>query len=396
MMQKHIQPNENTCCGCRSCENICPKNAITVAPDDKGFLYPAINNNVCVECGLCVKACPVIQQKDSNREFEQKVYAVINNDKQVLKTSASGGAFSLLAEEVLKNNGVVYGCALTKDMRVMHIAVDQVDDLQKLRGSKYVQSDLGDTYAKISGHLKEGRHVLFTGTPCQVDGLNCYLAAKNQSAERLLTADLLCHGVPSPGLWADFVQYLEKIYYAKLTDFRFRTKIAGWENSIETATFENGKTLKNTNNIRSFLALFYKNISLRPMCFSCNYHSFVRPSDITIGDYWGIDKTHPELNDNKGLSVVLVNTQKGYDVFLRVADRAKVLETKAEDAVQTALQHNAKPKIDNAVFWQEYQEKGFDFIIKKYGMRSKASLLKVKAITFLYKVGLLKFFKKFI
>lgn len=396
MMNNYIQPNENNCCGCRSCENICPKGAITVAPDAKGFLYPTIDKDTCVQCGLCAKACPIIQQEEKEQDFKQKVFAVINSDKQVLKKSASGGAFSLLANEVLSNNGVVYGCTLDEDMQIRHIGVTSAEELDKLRGSKYVQSDLSSAFKEISRHLKEERPVLFTGTPCQVDGLNCYLAAKNQSAEKLLTADLLCHGTPSPKLWADFVKYLEKTYHSELKGFKFRTKIAGWENSIETATFENGKTIKNTNPIRSFLALFYKNYSLRPMCFSCKYHSYNRIADITIGDYWGIDKTHPEINDNKGLSVVLVNTQKGYDVFLRVAENAKVLETKAEDAVQTALQHNAKPKINNDIFWKEYQEKGFDYIVQKYGMRSKASLLKVKLITLLYKIGLLKFAKKFI
>ncbi|MBE6740169.1 MAG: 4Fe-4S dicluster domain-containing protein [Ruminococcaceae bacterium] len=395
-MSKHIQPNENNCCGCRSCENVCPKGAINVLPDKKGFLYPNIDKDSCIDCGLCVKACPIIKKEEAHSEFQQKVYAVINGDKEVLKKSASGGAFSLLADEVLKNNGIVYGCTLTDDMQVVHIDVDNEEDLQKLRGSKYVQSDLKETYKEIGQHLKDGRPVLFTGTPCQVDGLNFYLKAKNQSTEGLLTVDLLCHGVPSPKLWADFVNYLEKTYKSKLTDFKFRTKIAGWENSIETATFENGKTIKNTNQVRSFLALFYQNVSLRPMCYSCRYNSYKRVSDITIGDYWGIDKSHPEINDNKGLSVVLVNTGKGNWIFEKVLTNAKVLETKKEDAIQQALERNPTAKRDVDKFWQEYHEKGFDFIIQKYGIRSKASLIKVKIITLLYKVRLLKFFKKFI
>ena len=395
-MRKHIQPNENNCCGCRSCENICPKGAITVIPDHKGFLYPQIDQDTCIDCGLCVKACPVIVKEEIQPDFQQTVYAVINGNKDVLKKSTSGGAFSLFADEVLKNNGFVYGCALTDDMRVVHIGVDNGDDLQKLRGSKYVQSDLNETYRKIGQHLKDGRPVLFTGTPCQVDGLNCYLKAKNQSAEGLLTVDLLCHGVPSPKIWADFVSYLENTYDSKLTDFKFRTKIAGWENSIETATFSNGKTVKNANQIRAFLSFFYQNLSLRPMCFSCRYNSYNRVSDITIGDFWGIDKSHPEMNDNKGLSVVLVNTLKGSKVFEKVLPNAKVLEAQKSEAAQSALMKNPAPKHDVDKFWQEYQDKGFDFIIQKYGMRSKASLIKVKIITFLYKVRLLKFFKKFI
>lgn len=395
-MINHIQPSENNCCGCRSCENVCPKNAVEMITDEKGFLYPQINTDKCVDCGLCVKACPIVEKEEQKPDFQQKVYAVINNDKEVLKKSASGGAFSLLANDVLGNGGVVYGCTLDENMAVKHIGVETEEELYKLRGSKYVQSDLKRVFTEILGHLKNDRRVLFTGTPCQVDALNCYLKAKNQSTENLLTADLLCHGVPSPVLWSDFVKHLEKTYKSKMTGFRFRTKIAGWENSVETASFENGKTVKNTGAVRSFLALFYRNISLRPMCFSCKYPSFDRPSDITVGDYWGIDKVHPELNDDKGLSVVIINTQKGAELLKRISNKARIVETQPQNAVQPALARNARPANNREQFWKDYKDNGFDYVVEKYGTRSKASLLKIKLITVLYKMRLLKIVKKFI
>lgn len=388
-----IQPNENNCFGCRACENICPKEAISMRADEKGFLYPEINEDLCVDCGLCRKACPFVS-KHITEEFSQKAYAVIHKNPDTLKKSTSGGAFTLFANEVLKRGGMVCGCTLDENLCVSHISIFSADELDKLRGSKYVQSDMGKIHSEVYNCLKEGKPVLFSGTPCQVDSLNAFLKAKNQPTEKLLTIDILCHGVPSPKLWADFVAYLEKTYKSKLTTFKFRTKLAGWENSIETATFANGKTIKNTHPLRVFLTFFHKNISLRPMCNACPYTSYKRVSDITIGDYWGIDKTQPEINDNKGLSLVLINTEKGETAFRAVSGNATVLETKPEDAAQRALLTTPQTKYNIENFWKDYAENGFDYIAEKYGARSNLSLMKVRLTCLLYKLHLLKFFKK--
>ena len=393
-MTNHIDPKETTCCGCTSCFNICPKHAITMQADKKGFQYPVIDESKCVDCGLCTKACPILEEQfNQKKEYKQKVYALVLKDRAVLKDSSSGGAFSALAIQIIQEGGIVCGAILDDEMFAKHTFVEKIEDLKKMRGSKYVQSDLQEVYRQIEQLLKENRKVMFTGTPCQVDGLNHYLSAKNQSTENLLTVDLLCHGVPSPKIWCDFVQYLEKNYHSKLIGFKFRTKIAGWENSVEEAAFENGKKIKNSHIIRTYLTLFYKNVSLRPMCFTCKYSSYDRCSDITIGDFWGIDKTCAQMNDNTGISVVLTNTAKGEHYICYADSVAELTEFDKESCAQRALQKNASSKCNQDIFWNEYVEHGFEFIANKYGKRSNLSLMKIKTITLLHKMHLLRFGK---
>ena len=389
-----VEANEANCCGCGACMNACPFCAISMQADEKGFLYPVVDEMKCVDCGMCTRSCPIATKKKEESTFHQRIFALQLKDRDLLKKSTSGGAFSLFAEDVLKDGGVVFGAVLNAELKVRHIGVSDVDGLSVMRGSKYVQSDTEKTFSEVLSLLKDGRRVMYTGTPCQVDGLTRFLDAKGVSRDKLLTVDLLCHGVPSPKVWHDYTKYLERKHGARLKDYKFRTKLAGWENSIELAEFENGKKIKNAEDIRAFLSLFYKNASLRPLCYTCPYTTYERSSDITIGDFWGIDKTHPELNDNRGISVVLINTKKGLSATDLMKENAVVIESDKDSCKQQALMNPAQQRVDLDAFWSDYEKFGFDYIAEKYAKRSRLSLFKVRLITFLYKIKLLKYFKK--
>lgn len=388
-----VNPQENACCGCRACENVCLISAITMQQDDIGFLYPHVDEQKCLHCGHCAKTCPMLNSQKYDTKT-QEIYAISLKDKELLSKSTSGGAFSLFANDVIAQRGVVFGATLDETMCVKHIGVETQEDLAVLRGSKYVQSDTGDVYTLILNHLQSGRKVLFSGMPCQVDGLNRFLDTKKQSAENLLTVDILCHGVPTPKIWKDYVSCIEEVYHGKLKSFKFRSKMAGWENSIEYAEFENRKKVYNTHTILTYLTLFHKNLSLRPSCYACDYHTYQRCSDITIGDFWGIDKSMPQINDNKGLSLIIVNTKKGKETFDRVSSRAVVHSSNAKNCEQQALMYNAKPQGDIDAFRKDYAEHGYAYIAQKYGTRSNRNLMKIKMITVLYKLKLLPTFKK--
>lgn len=389
-----ITLNETNCCGCGACYNACPVSAISMQSNSKGFLYPVLEEKKCIDCGLCVRSCPLTTKNSEKNIFIQQIYALKSKDKELLMKSTSGGAFSLLADQVIKDNGVVFGAVLDANFKVRHTSVSDADGLSAMRGSKYVQSDTEKTFSEVLSLLKDGRKVMYTGTPCQVDGLTRFLDAKGVNRDKLLAVDLLCHGVPSPKIWQDYTKYLERKYGARLKDYKFRTKLAGWENSVEIAELENGKKIKNTDDIRTFLTLFYKNASLRPSCYACPYTTYERSSDITIGDFWGIDKTHPEINDNRGVSLLLINTEKGKSAFDLVRENAIVIESDKDSCKQQALINPAQQRVNLDAFWSDYEKFGFDYIVEKYAKRSKISLLKIKLITFLYKIKLLKYFKK--
>lgn len=393
-MLKHITVSETNCCGCAACKNICPKNAIEMAADQKGFEYPTVNSKLCVECGLCVDVCPInCEQEAYNKaDFQQEIYALQHSDLKTREKSTSGGAFSLFSDYVLKKGGKVYGSSLTDDMYVKHISVENHQDLEKLRGSKYVQSSIGECFRNIKAELKDGKTILFCGTPCQVDGLLHFLPEALKT--NLVTVDFICHGVPSPQLWKDYVAFLEKTYNAQLIQYIFRSKIAGWHTHVEEAKFINNKTIYNTPQTKVWDQLFHKNLSLRPHCYVCEYTSYNRVSDITIADFWGIENHIPKMDDNRGTSLVLINTQKGKEIFHDVNNNATVIKVTREQCKQRALFRKAYCKYDKDLFWKEYAEEGFSYIAKKYAKVSKKRMFKVQMMILLHRLGLLNILYK--
>lgn len=297
------------CCGCGACLNACPKGAISMIENSEGFLVPSVDSSLCIDCSLCLKACPALNEKRATNP-EPECYAAQAHD-DIRSISSSGGIFTPLAEAILNRGGLVCGAAFRNDWTVHHIIVDQKEDLAKLRGSKYVQSDTEDCYKRIKALLKDGKWVLFSGTPCQVAGLYTYLG---KDYDTLLTVDIFCHGAPSPGVWK---RYLRENYEpGSIANVNFRDKKAiGWSCSHVAITLKNGKKEVSDN----YTKWFHSSIILRPSCENCKHNKLPRPGDISLGDWWGISQIDPKLNDGKGLSNVLINTPKGKALYESVS-----------------------------------------------------------------------------
>lgn len=368
---------DKDCCGCTACKAICPKKAITMKTDDKGFLYPSIDESLCVECNLCTKTC-AFQNGYSIEEnlHEPHVYAVRHRDEKERATSRSGGMFAALCKWIFsEKNGIVYGVGYGQHFRAMHKRAENMKDAFEFKGSKYVQSDMGDIFSQVKDDLKAGKNVLFSGTPCQTAGLREFLKVSNINAENLYLCDIVCHGVPSPMVWDDFLTYLENKNKSKAVSVNFRDKEKlGWKVHFESVTFESG--IKEFCQI--YTDLFYKHIMLRPSCENCKYTNFQRPSDITLADFWGIGKVFPEMHDDKGVSLILVNTKKGEDMFSAVSDDITYKETVKEKCIQPNLQHPSVFGSETDAFWNDYKVCGFKYAAKKYSILNFKGQLKFK------------------
>lgn len=330
------------CCGCYSCMLRCPKQCITMREDEEGFLYPQVDEQKCIDCGVCEKVCPVINQSAEREPLE--VLAAKNPDEKVRKESSSGGIFTMLAESVIDEGGVVFGACFDEHWQVVHQSAETKADLAKFRGSKYVQSKVMNTYREVETQLKAGRKVLYSGTPCQIAGLKRFL---RKDYENLLTVDFICHGVPSPGVFRTYLRDELKRKTArqgggrntvllpciplvtesdgidckglKINSISFRDKRNGWKKfgfalalSEATAEGENSVLLSYSPlNKNLFLRGFLRDLYLRPSCYACPTKHLKSGSDITLGDWWGINALKPELDDDRGVSAVTVNTEKG-------------------------------------------------------------------------------------
>ncbi len=298
--------DKSLCTGCTACMNACPAQCIVMRRDREGFDYPVANPDCCIGCGKCDKVCPVLSPREPAGPVE-----VMAARTEFVEGSSSGGVFPALAAKAVSDGGVVYGAVVNEDMTLGHADAEDMAAVDRMRGSKYVQSDLYGTFDEVRYYLDEGRKVVFTGTPCQIAGLKSYLGRDH---EGLLTIDCACHGVPSPGLWEKYVKALEMSAGGKMTGVRFRDKSRSWMHYDFLCTFNvGGRTVKTAvPYIRDpFMALFAQNMSLRPSCYSCPARNGLSGSDLTLADLWNVANTAPEMNDDKGVSLVLVNTEKG-------------------------------------------------------------------------------------
>lgn len=337
---------EEDCCSCSACANRCPVNAITMQENKEGFLHPVINEDACVDCGQCLKVCPSLNEKKENF-LDPKCYAVAAQD-EIRANSSSGGLFTILAEYIIKQGGIVCGAAFDEKWNVHHILVDKLEDLNKLKGSKYVQSAIENTYSEIQKLLNNGKKVLFSGTPCQVAGLYTFLG---KDYSNLLTMDILCHGAPSRSVWQKYLH--EAFDFTKIKNVNFRDKSQiGWSCSHSTITLDNDQKVVSDE----YTKLFHQSMILNKACQNCKYSKLPRPADITGGDWWGISKYKEGLNDGKGLSFVLVNTSKGEDIFKTIQKDMKqsLLIELGKDYNNGRLRHNDPHHVARDKFFFNY------------------------------------------
>ena len=356
--------NKSNCCGCHACYNACPQNAIIMRKDELGFRSPVIDQEKCIECGLCKKVCPVLNKKKINNQ--PIAYACINKNDNVRRESSSGGIFTLIAEKILDLNGVVFGAQFDEKLNVSHAYVENKEDLYKLRKSKYVQSDIKDSYKKAKEFLDDDRFVLFTGTPCQVEGLYSYL---RKDYNKLYTQDIICHGVPSPAVWKKYKEDVEKQKHMKVVNMNFRDKSNGWMLYLLKYTDSTNKEYYEPSSKSKYMKLFLKNYILRDSCYNCVFKNKNRISDITLADFWGIQNINKEMFDNKGTSLVIVNSERGNELFNSIKKNIKYAETNLEEAIRynpSMIKSSEKPENREELLTELRNYDNFDRAIKKY------------------------------
>lgn len=303
------------CNGCGACALRCPKKAIEMVEDSEGFLYPHVNKEKCIDCGLCEKVCSNFNKSEQKSD----AYIAINNNEKELRNAASGGMFYILAKYVIENKGVVFGVTYDKDLNTIHKYAETLDDCRQFCGSKYVRSDLKNTYKEAEKFLKDGRVVLYTGTACQISGLKNYLG---KEYDNLILCDILCHANPSPKVFKLYKENLEKKYSKKVKDIKFRSKENGWKNSTPIIEFNDNSKIEDI----TFYKVFVAELINRPSCNVCVFASKNRISDFTIGDFWGIEKVKPNLDYTKGVSLLIVNSEKGKKILNIFKDTTSILE----------------------------------------------------------------------
>ena len=357
-MRQTVRPDKAECTGCGACMSICPKGAISMQPDAEGFNYPAVDPALCVSCDLCEKRCPVGAAHEAH---SVQAFGAQHRDAAVRGASSSGGVFTALARRMVSQGGVVFGAAFDDRLHVEHIGAMDESEIAGMRGSKYVQSDAADAIANAAALLARGIPVLFTGTPCQIDGLLARVRGKDR--EKLLTVDFVCHGVPSPGVFASYIESLERAHGQRVTAYAFRDKRLGWKNFSAVATLADGTQLSGTQTDEPFLYGFLQNLYLRPSCTQCTaLRGAQHRADLTLADLWGAQDVCPELDDDTGLSLVMVNTQKGRQALREVERELTVFPMRTDALLRynPSIEHTAKAHPKRARFFCMYEKHGFD------------------------------------
>lgn len=356
-----INKHKDDCCGCTLCSTVCPKQAITMKPDVMGFLYPDIEDSKCIDCGKCVRFCNFKEDYKTPFALDKPIaYGGRHKSLDEVAKSQSGAAFVVLSDYILSQGGVVYGVGYKDFFRAAHKRAATIEERDEFRGSKYVQSDMSGIYEQVKADLQEGRKVMFTGTPCQVAAVASYIGDKELRAN-LFLMDIVCHGVPGPFMWRDYLHFLESKENQKLTSVNFRDKkYKGWHAHVESFTFEHTYT---------YTYLFYSHINLRYSCGQCPYTNFRRVSDVTVSDFWGVEKSKAARlgADNKGCSLFLVNTEKGKLWFDSVKPSLDFIAVDLDECIQPQLLHPAKLHKKRNKFEEDFTKYGFAYVRRKYG-----------------------------
>lgn len=321
--------DRDSCTGCSACASVCPSGCITIVDDSEGFLQPEIDASKCVQCHKCEATCPVISPQPKSLPGETKAYAIINNNEEIRLSSSSGGVFHALADYIISNGGVVFGARFDEDfLGVHHDYTESREGIAPFMRSKYLQSRTEESFRECREFLNQGRQVLYSGTPCQIAGLLKMLGRKY---ENLLTVDLICHGVPSPGVWRKYLKWVAK--GKKVTEVNFRNKEYGWNNFQISIGFSDGSRLSEGQTDNRYFRGFLRNVFLGRSCYHCMYRTSDRVSDLTIADYWGADSLCPEMFDNKGTSIVLAHSAEGHNILNKLSNSLTVKEQSIGNAV---------------------------------------------------------------
>lgn len=395
-----IQIKDKTkCCGCTACYNVCPKNAIQMIPDEEGFSYPLVDNEVCIQCGLCNAVCPVEnRQKSSSKMVKSVVLRTKNAD--ILKNSTSGGFFSPLATWILKHDGIVCAATYDKEFKVIHTILEKNQeniDLSRVRGSKYVQSDLKDCFVKIKKYLDKGKYVCFVGTTCQVAGLKAFLRKDYKS---LVAVDLVCHGTPSPKLWSKYLEYQKNKYNSEIKEISFRNKTYGYHSGTMKIEFDNGRIYYGSARVDYMLKSFFKEIASRPICYKCPFKTLERESDFTIYDCWHASELVSDLkDDDKGYTNVIIQSEKGDKVLEKISDEYDIYPVDTKKAVQmdgSMVLNSAKPHEKRREFYVGLAEEPLNKHIQKYIPITYKDFFIERAKVIIYRIGLYAILKRMI
>ncbi len=360
--------DKKDCTSCFACYNICPKNAIVMKEDEEGFKYPKIDKNKCINCGLCEKVCPIINRKSEIRKnYERpKIIAAWSKDNNIRLDSTSGGVFSEIAKKIYNEGGYVCGAIYNKEWLVEHYISKDIKDLERLRSSKYLQSDMQDNFRQIKKLLETNNKVLICGSPCQISGLYNFL---NKDYENLYTLDFICRGMNSPKIFKGYIQALERKYKSEVINIKFKHKIHGWHNFSTKIDFKNGKTYIGGRYEDSYMIGYLKyNAFMRPSCYDCKFKELPRKSDITLADFWGIEKINPKLDQNKGTSMILINSNKGEKLFEAIKEELSFEEIKSERVFKenVCMKESVKETEERKKVFDNIDKFTYDQLSKKY------------------------------
>lgn len=351
------------CTGCSACASSCPKQCISMVDDTEGFWYPEIDRAACIDCGLCEKTCPVFHRAGS--DHTPAAYAAYCKDEKLRRNSSSGGVFSVLAKRVIDTGGVVFGARFDGHFCVRHDFAAAEEELARFRGSKYVQSRIGDSFLQAKFFLDQGRPVYFSGTPCQIGGLKAFL---RKEYENLICQDLVCHGVPSPKVWKQYVAFRETETGTPALNISLREKSRGWKQYSVAFEFEDGTEYRQILDQDPYMRLFLKNVCLRPSCHHCAFKMPYGQSDITLADFWGVEQILPVFSDDKGTSLVLLNTEKGRTFFASASGSLIAEKTDLRGAVlrNPAEYRSAKANLHREKFFQDLDSEDFIQLARRY------------------------------
>lgn len=377
--------DKHDCCGCTACASVCGHNALKMEEDTEGFLYPKCDISKCTNCHLCERVCPIIS-RDTDDVTDRKplqVYALHNVNENIWHSSSSGGVFATIAQRFIDKGGVVYGAEYNNDFVVVHRGETTHEGVLKFRGSKYVQSDLRGVYTEIREQLRSGREVLFSGVPCQVEGLKNFLM---KPYDNLTTIDILCHGVPSPLVFSDYISFIRKNTVFKLEKIFMKDKTFGWGYQNLRLYYRGGSSEFNTPMSNLWNKIFYDHIANRPSCFKCRFKNFRRAGDLTLGDFWKIEQSHPDFVSDKGISLLLINTTHGSAIWNKIQSEFKYIESNIQECLQPALDHSYPEPSEKTSFWNDYLEHGFGKAVRKRYHISTMYMLKRNVILLLHKL----------